>query len=104
MRLLRNCIMKKFLIVIFFFLLANNLLALVSTHAQTTQGGNQTEGADHTQQLQTPPPLPEITPSPRSKLEIIQYILLPFAIGASIWLIIRLDKMEQEEKENDKDN
>ena len=45
--------------------------------------------------------LPEIPPTPRSKLEIIQYILLPFAIGGSVWLIFRLEKMEREKtKEN----
>ncbi len=49
------------------------------------------------QEKPTQVPLPELPPTPRSKLEIIQYILLPFAIGASVWLILRLEKMEREE-------
>ncbi|MCF6147103.1 MAG: hypothetical protein E3K37_00415 [Candidatus Kuenenia sp.] len=96
--------MKKFLIIICFFLLTGTLLSVVTANAQTTQESKQSEETISAQQQQAPPPLPEITPSPRSKLEIIQYILLPFAIGASIWLILRLDKMEQEEKEDEKEN
>ncbi len=58
----------------------------------------QTNAATSTAPVQSPQVLPpEIPPTPRSKLEIIQYILLPFAIGASIWLILRLEKMEREE-------
>jgi len=65
-----------------------------ATQAQSTQ-------AQSTQATQAP--LPEIPPTPRSKLEIIQYILLPFAIGASVWLILRLEKMEQEEAKENKE-
>lgn len=46
--------------------------------------------------------LPEPQPTLRSKLKIIQYILLPLAVGASIWLILRMEKMETEKtKGND---
>lgn len=96
--------MKKILILMWFFLLTDSLFSGGFIYAQTTQGSNQTEEAKHTQQFQNPPSLPEITPYPRSKLEIIQYILLPFAIGASIWLILRLDKQEQEEKGGEEEN
>lgn len=102
---LRNeIILKKTLILMCFFLLTGSLFSGGFVYAQTTQGSNQTEEAKHTQQFQTPPPLPEITPYPRSKLEFIQYILLPFAIGASIWIILRLDKQEQEEKGGEEEN
>ena len=97
-------IMKKNLILMCFFLLTGSLFSCGFICAQTTSVSNQTEEAKHTQQFQTPPPLPEITPYPRSKLEIIQYILLPFAIGASIWLILRLDKEELEEKGGEEEN
>ncbi|MBM4054985.1 MAG: hypothetical protein FJ264_10030 [Planctomycetes bacterium] len=93
--------MKKLLFLICFFLLTSSLSSVVSLYAQATQESNQTGEPISAQQQ--PPPLPEITPTPRSKLEIIQYILLPFAIGASIWLILRLDKMEQEEKDEGKE-
>ncbi|NUO03815.1 MAG: hypothetical protein HUU07_00110 [Candidatus Brocadia sinica] len=64
--------------------------------------GTQTNSMSTTQQVQSSPvPPPELPPTPRSKLEIIQYILLPFAIGASIWLLLRLEKMEREERKGD---
>lgn len=67
---------------------------VISVHAQDAQThATGTTGLSQTTQS-TPPELP---PTPRSKLEIIQYILLPFAIGASVWLILRLEKMEREE-------
>ncbi|MCF6150782.1 MAG: hypothetical protein E3K38_00540 [Candidatus Kuenenia stuttgartiensis] len=96
--------MKKILILMCFFLLTGSLFSGSFIYAQTTQGSNQTEEAKQTQQFQTSSPLPGITPYPRSKLEIIQYILLPFAIGASIWLILRLDKQEQKEKNEKEEN
>lgn len=63
----------------------------------------QTNATDNATRVQpTQVTLPELPPTPRSKLEIIQYILLPFAIGASIWLILRLEKMEREEASGNK--
>lgn len=96
--------MKKILILMWFFLLTGSLFSCGFIYAQTTSVSNQTEEAKHTQQFQNPTSLPEITPYPRSNLEIIQYILLPFAIGASIWLILRLDKEELEEKGGEEEN
>lgn len=63
-------------------------------HAQDAQ--THATGTTPLSQTSQPTP-PELPPTPRSKLEIIQYILLPFAIGASIWLMLRLEKMEREE-------
>ncbi len=69
-------------------------------HAQDAQ----TNATDTTALSQTTQSLPpELPPTPRSKLEIIQYILLPFAIGASIWLILRLEKMEREERKENRE-
>lgn len=60
--------------------------------------GMQTNPTGTAAQVQsTQVPSPELLPTPRSQLEIIQYILLPFAIGASLWLIQRLEKMERVE-------
>jgi hypothetical protein len=86
--------MKKPFIFFSLFFLIVLLYPLYSIPAQETQTNNpdataQTKPAEVT--------LPELPPTPRSKLEIIQYILLPFAIGAAIWLILRLEKVEREE-------
>ncbi|MDR4507678.1 MAG: hypothetical protein MRJ65_05485 [Candidatus Brocadiaceae bacterium] len=91
--------MKNILLLLSFIFLMTIPCSFLIAYAQTVQ----TDQATHTPQIQpTEIPLPEIPPTPRSKLEIIQYILLPFAIGASIWLILRLDKIEREvEKKED---
>lgn len=87
--------MKKLFIVLYLLFAVIITCASFSVQAQEVQT-NQPGTAQSSQA-----PLPEIPPTPRSKLEIIQYILLPFAIGASIWLILRLEKEEQDEaKEN----
>jgi hypothetical protein len=77
------------------FFITSSLFAVKAQEAQTVQ-------SDSTSQVQsTQLSSPEIPLTPRSKLEIIQYILLPFAIGASIWFILRLEKIEHGEmKEN----
>ena len=74
--------------------------ATPTTQMQTIQPPQQVQINQGTQPAE--PSLPELPQTPRSKLEIIQYILLPFAIGAAIWLIIRLEKVEQEEKKENK--
>ncbi|HHT9105081.1 MAG TPA: hypothetical protein ACFYD7_04320 [Candidatus Wujingus californicus] len=74
--------------------------ATPTTQMQTIQPSQQVQINQETQSVQ--PSLPELPQTPRSELEIIQYILLPFAIGAAIWLIIRLEKVEQEEKKENK--
>ncbi|MEK6635264.1 MAG: hypothetical protein AABY38_02805 [Planctomycetota bacterium] len=51
----------------------------------------------------TQKPVSEIPTITRHRLEIIQYILLSFAIGASVWLILRLEKMEREEMKENKE-
>ena len=97
----RKLPVKKTLLPIFLFLILYSSCPGVAVLAQPVSASTATSTAssERTQPLQSPQP--EIPPTPRSKLEIIQYILLPFAIGASIWLILRLEKMEQEEvKEN----
>src|SRR3972149_1932675 len=101
MRLILNTTVKKLFIVLYLLFAITVTCTSFSVKAkeiQTTHPGTATQ-AQSTQSIQAP--LPEIPPTPRSKLEIIQYILLPFAIGAAIWLILRLEKTEQEEaKEN----
>lgn len=87
--------MKSIFIVICLLLATNIACPVFSVFAQSAQ----TEPAAPDSQ----PPLPDIPPTPRSKLEIIQYALLPFAIGASLWLILRLEKMEREEAEENKE-
>ncbi len=101
MRLILNTTVKKLFIVLYLLFAITVTCASFSVQAQEVQT-NQPGMAPQAQTTQsTQAPLPEIPPTPRSKLEIIQYILLPFAIGASIWLILRLEKMEQDEaKEN----
>jgi hypothetical protein len=95
---------RNILIVFYLFFIITTAYPAFSAQAQEVQSNPagaaaQTQPEQLTQPAQVP--LPGISPTPRSKLEIIQYILLPFAIGASIWLILRLEKMEQEEaKEN----
>ncbi|MDN3515847.1 MAG: hypothetical protein NG747_15840 [Candidatus Brocadia sp.] len=94
--------MKNILVIFYVFLMANSTYPVITAQAQSVQT-NPTGTTTHAQSTQpTPIPLPELPPTPRSKLEIIQYVLLPFAIGASVWLILRLEKMEREEtKQND---
>ena len=101
LRLARNTTVRKLSIILYLLFAITVTFTSFSVQAQEAPAnppGTATQ-VQSTQSAQAP--LPEIPPTPRSKLEIIQYILLPFAIGASIWLIIRLEKMEQEEaKEN----
>ncbi len=101
MRLILNTTVRKLFIVLYLLFAITVTGASFSVQAQEVQT-NQPGAVPQAQSTQsTQAPLPEIPPTPRSKLEIIQYILLPFAIGAAIWLILRLEKTEQEEaKEN----
>lgn len=78
------------------FSVTSSLFAVKAQEVQTVQSGS----ASQIQSTQLSSP--EIPVTPRSKLEIIQYILLPFAIGASIWLILRLEKIEHGEVEENK--
>lgn len=103
MRLILNTTVKKLFIVLYLLFAVTVTCTSFSVQAQEVQTnplGTVTQ-AQSTQSTQAP--LPEIPPTPRSKLEIIQYILLPFAIGASIWLILRLEKTEQEETKENKE-
>ena len=103
MRLILNITVKKLFIVLYLLFAITVTCTSFSVQAQEVQP-NQPGTATQAQSTQsTQAPLPEIPPTPRSKLEIIQYILLPFAIGASIWLILRLEKMEQEEAKENKE-
>src|SRR3990172_3568777 len=103
MRLILNTTVKKLFIVLYLLFAITVTFASFSVQAQEVQT-NPLGTATQAQSTQsTRAPLPEIPPTPRSKLEIIQYILLPFAIGASIWLILRLEKMEQEETKENKE-
>ena len=88
---------KNILIIIYLCVITNFIypVGLVQAQSVPANAATSTVSAQPTQPTQIP--LPELPPTPRSKLEIIQYILLPFAIGASIWLILRLEKMEMEE-------
>ena len=101
LRLARNTTVRKLSIILYLLFAITVTFTSFSVQAQEAPAnppGTATQ-VQSTQSAQAP--LPEIPPTPRSNLEIIQYILLPFAIGASIWLIIRLERMEQEEaKEN----
>jgi len=102
-RLARNTTVRKLFIVLYLLFAITVAFTSFPVHAQEVQTnppGTATQ-AQSTQSTQAP--LPEIPPTPRSKLEIIQYILLPFAIGASVWLILRLEKMEQEEAKENKE-
>ena len=102
--------MKNLFIILYLFFAVTIISPAFSAQAQEVQTNPagttiQVQSGPTTQPLEPPQttqvPLPEIPPTPRSKLEIIQYILLPFAIGASVWLILRLERMEREEtKEN----
>ena len=103
MRTTRKSTVKNIFIVLYLLFVTTTVYHVFPAQAQevqTNQAGATTQG--QSEQPEQPPqttqvPLPEIPPTPRSKLEIIQYILLPFAIGASVWLILRLEKMELEE-------
>ena len=101
MRLILNTTVKKLFIVLYLLFAITVTCTSFSVQAQEVQT-NQPGAVPQVQSTQSiQAPLPEIPPTPRSKLEIIQYILLPFAIGAAIWLILCLEKTEQEEaKEN----
>src|SRR3990170_2157998 len=101
LHLARNTTMRKLFIVLYLLFATTVTFTSFSVQAQEVQSNppGTTTQAQSTQSTEAP--LPEIPPTPRSKLEIIQYILLPFAIGASVWLILRLEKVEREEtKEN----
>ena len=103
MRLILNTTVRKLFIILYLLFAITVAFTSFPVHAQEVQTnppGTATQ-AQSTQSTQAP--LPEIPPTPRSKLEIIQYILLPFAIGASVWLILRLEKMEQEEAKENKE-
>lgn len=96
MRTRWNLTMKKILLAIFLFLIPQILHPGFAVLAQVivVHPATATESSVPAQPAQSP--LAEIPPTPRSKLEIIQYVLLSFAIGASIWIILRLEKMEKE--------
>ena len=103
MRITQNSTVRKLFIglyLLFAITIISTSFPAQAQEVQTNQPGTATQ-AQSTQSTQAP--LPEIPPTPRSKLEIIQYILLPFAIGASIWLILRLEKMEREETKENKE-
>ena len=102
MRLI-NITVRKLFIVLYLLFAVTVTFTSFSIQAQEVQTNPPVTAtqAQSTQSAQAP--LPEIPPTPRSKLEIIQYILLPFAIGASIWLILRLEKMEREETKENKE-
>jgi len=103
LRLVRNTSVRKLFIVLYLLFSITVIFTSFSVQAQEAQT-NPPGTATQVQSTQsTQAPLPEIPPTPRSKLEIIQYILLPFAIGASVWLILRLEKMEQEETKENKE-
>lgn len=96
--------MKRKFIALYLIFVAIALYLAFPVQAQEVQKNQvdiataQTQQEQHAQPSQpTQVPLPEISPAPRSKLEIIQYILLPFAIGGAVWLIFRLERMEREE-------
>lgn len=93
-----NLIMKNIAIFSIIFLLTQITCPIYNIHAQEVQINHP---GSSSQNLTTEVQPPELPPTPRSKLEIIQYILLPFAIGASIWLILRLEKEEREEKKEE---
>lgn len=94
MRPILNSTVKAVFVAFCLLLLSNTVFPVFTVQPQDIQT-NATSTTAQVQSTQVPPP--ELPPTPRSKLEIIQYILLPFAIGASIWLILRLEKMEREE-------
>lgn len=101
MRTRWNLTVKKILLATFLFLIPQILHPGFDVLAQVivVHPATATESSVSAQPVQSP--LAEIPLTPRSKLEIIQYVLLSFAIGASIWIILRLEKMEKEgEKEN----
>lgn len=93
----RKLPVKKRLLPVSLFLILYISYPGVTVLAQPVSANTATSTASSGPAQPLQGPLPEIPPTPRSKLEIIQYILLPFAIGAAVWLILRLEKMEQEE-------
>lgn len=112
MRSIWNSTVRNIFIILYLFFAITIIYPVFSAQAQEVQTNpvgttTQVQSGQTTQPLQPPlttqVPLPEIPPTPRSKLEIIQYILLPFAIGASVWLILRLEKMEREETKENKE-
>ncbi len=94
MKFTRKLTVKNILIIIYLCLITNFICLVVPVQAQSAPADTATSTASA---QPTQISMPELPPTPRSKLEIIQYILLPFAIGASIWLLLRLEKMEREE-------
>ena len=101
MRLILNTTVRKLFIILYLLFAITVTVTSFSVQAQEVQTNPPGTGTQAQSTQTTQAPLPEIPPTPRSKLEIIQYILLPFAIGASVWLILRLEKVEREEtKEN----
>ncbi|MCF6155869.1 MAG: hypothetical protein E3K36_11590 [Candidatus Brocadia sp.] len=94
MKPILNSIVKTVFTALYLLLLSNIVYPVFTVQSQDIHP-NGTSTIAQAQSTQVPPP--ELPPTPRSKLEIIQYILLPFAIGASIWLILRLEKMEREQ-------
>lgn len=106
MRYVWNLTVKNIVIIFCLFLLSAITYPVICVQAQPVQTNpvTSTTSVQHAQSVQpTQISPPEIPPTPRSKLEIIQYILLPFAIGASIWLILRLEKIEREEAKGNKE-
>lgn len=99
----RKRTVKKRIILVALFLMVSIFYSGFAVLAQPVLATTATSTASSDPAQPSNSPLPEIPPTPRSKLEIIQYILLPFAIGASIWLILRLEKMEQEEMKENKE-
>lgn len=93
----------KNILIIYLCLITNFICPVVPAKAQSVPADAATSTASFQSTQPTQIPLPELPPTPRSKLEIIQYILLPFAIGASIWLILRLEKVEREEEKGNKE-
>ena len=92
-----NWTVKKIFLIVFLFLLSPVPCADFAVQAQPVPANPATSTASSAPTQPVHSPLPELPPTPRSKLKMIQYILLPFAVGASIWLILRMEKMETEE-------
>ncbi|MBE7444545.1 MAG: hypothetical protein HS132_04620 [Planctomycetia bacterium] len=95
--------MKNILIIIYLCLITNITSPVVSVQARPVLANAATSTASAQPAQPSQIPVPELPPTPRSKLEIIQYILLPFAIGASIWLLLRLEKMEREKTKSNEE-
>ncbi|OOP56655.1 MAG: hypothetical protein AYP45_07890 [Candidatus Brocadia carolinensis] len=94
--------MKKIFLIISLFLLLKIPCNGFTVQAQPVPANPATSTTSSAPTQPTRNPLSEPQPTLRSKLKIIQYILLPLAVGASIWLILRMEKMEMEKtKGND---